>query len=155
MKLPPGLQPYTLKGLAAKVVVPIAAVVALARALRLATQGAVTLPTWLVALLAVLSVPALHAGRTVQHRWSVRLRARRMGAVLPPRWDGKRFGNLDILEYSLDRYHHGYIGASCVLWSALRSCGHCGRAGGCSCGRMRRQATGSGRRSTSWGMCTS
>lgn len=38
----------------------------------------------------------------------------RVGAVLLPRWDDKSFGNVDILEYSLEMFRRGYLGAYLV-----------------------------------------
>lgn len=107
LKLPPGLQLYTLKNLA-RTLAPLAIVVALARAAH--SFAGVAIPWPLVAAIALLSVPGTYAAGITYRGWTKPRRAARAGAVLPPRWDGKRFGNLDILSYGIDRYHHGYIG---------------------------------------------
>ena len=109
LKLPPGLQPYALKSLGARIVAPIATVVALSRVLR--ATGAAALPGVLVAALAALSVPAALAVSAAYRGWTRRRGAARLSAVLPPRWDGKRIGNIDLLNYSIERFHNGYLGA--------------------------------------------
>ena len=58
-----------------------------------------------------LSVPAALAVSVAYRGWTRRRGAARLGAVLPPRWDGKRIGNIDLLNYSIERFHNGYLGA--------------------------------------------
>ncbi|KAH9927188.1 cytochrome P450 monooxygenase pc-2 [Epithele typhae] len=114
--LPPGLQQSSLKALVVNLVAPAAAVLTVHRVL--AALGLdFHLRFGVVVLLAVLSVPATFAARVQLNAWSVRRRARRAGAVLPPRWDGKRIGNFDILAHALERSQNGYIGEG--VWDRI------------------------------------
>ncbi|CDO68135.1 hypothetical protein BN946_scf185003.g7 [Trametes cinnabarina] len=45
-----------------------------------------------------------------------------MGAVLPPRWDGNSFGNLDLLKFFLERFNSGYLGDG--AWNKLEELGY-------------------------------
>ena len=123
-KLPPGL-PFFIRRLGVNVF-PAVLVFVAARALH--TLGLVDAPLALgwVALVAALSVPAVYAGRIVYRDWSVKRRAARMGAVLPPSWEGKAFGNTDILKYAIEAFHRGYPGTCQILFN----CWYRGRSGG-------------------------
>ncbi len=89
---------------------PAAAVVAAARVLY--SYNVVHIPTFLVALTSVLSIPLLRVVRVVYGRWSIKRRAARMGAVLPPSWDGEKFGNMDLVKIGMEGWRKGYPGAS-------------------------------------------
>ncbi|KAI0723090.1 cytochrome P450 monooxygenase pc-2 [Earliella scabrosa] len=119
-KLPPGL-PFFIRRLGVNVF-PAVLVFVAARALH--TLGLVDAPLALgwVALVAALSVPAVYAGRIVYRDWSVKRRAARMGAVLPPSWEGKAFGNTDILKYAIEAFHRGYPGDG--FWDRIDELGH-------------------------------
>ena len=106
MKLPPGLQPHALKSIA-RAFAPLVAVLVLARVLQAA---GLALPTLVVVVLALASIPAAYAANIVYTLKSIEKRAARAGAVLLPRWEGKRFGSLDLLDHCLSGYHNGYIG---------------------------------------------
>lgn len=108
--LPPGL-PFILRRTVINLL-PAASIFATAHVLR--AFGDMDLPTLLVALVAIASIPAVYAARIAYMNWIVPRRAARMGAVLPPRWDGKSFGNRDILQHILDQYLKGYPG-TCFL----------------------------------------
>ncbi|KAI1789057.1 cytochrome P450 [Ganoderma leucocontextum] len=87
---------------------PAATVVVAAYILR--SRDVIPIPTFLVALTTVLSIPLLHVARIVYRKWSIKRRAARMGAVLPPRWDGESFGNMDLIKYSMEGWRKGYPG---------------------------------------------
>ncbi|KAH9849997.1 cytochrome P450 monooxygenase pc-3 [Lenzites betulinus] len=75
-----------------------------------------------VALIAIVSVPAVVWGRLSLARRRVRLAAKRVGAVLPPSWEGKSFGNFDLLNYALERFANGYLGDG--FWERIDELGH-------------------------------
>lgn len=109
-KSPPGL-PETLRRGAVNFS-PVAAVLLLGRLLRVMFDF--KLPAIVVALTAIASVPAFYMLRLVAHRRRVRRAAKRAGAVLPPEWNGEKFGNRDLLVRAIERFQNGYIGRCCV-----------------------------------------
>ncbi|KAI0779781.1 cytochrome P450 monooxygenase pc-2 [Fomes fomentarius] len=119
-KLPPGL-PFLVRRLGVNLF-PAAAIFAFSRALQTFGVLDAKLSTFWIALAAVLSIPAVYVGRILYRDWSVEQRAARVGAVLPPRWDGKSFGNVDILKYSLEMFRRGYLGEG--FWSKMDELGH-------------------------------
>ncbi|KAI0751543.1 cytochrome P450 monooxygenase pc-2 [Daedaleopsis nitida] len=117
-KIPPGL-PYFFRRLGVTLL-PAVAVFAASRVL--ASQRGVDLVTIWVALAALLSVPAAYAARIVYWRWSVKRKAARAGAVLPPSWEGTSFGNMDILKWCMTRFFSGYPGDG--FWDKIDELGH-------------------------------
>lgn len=88
---------------------PAATIVAAARVLH--SFDVIHVPAFLVALTSVLSIPLVRVVRVLSRRWSIRRRAARMGAVLPPSWDGEKFGNLDLVKTAMEGWTKGYPGA--------------------------------------------
>lgn len=70
----------------------------------------VALPTWPVTLLTVASTPLTILVRVWYRQWKYQRAAARLGAIMPPRWVGKKLGNLDILKEMLQTMQSGYIG---------------------------------------------
>lgn len=113
--LPPGL-PFVLRKTAINIL-PAVSLLAIAHVLR--TFSDVDIPILFVMLVAIASIPAAYAARIAYVNWSIPRRAAKMGAVLPPRWDGKSFGNVDILKHSMERFFKGYPGwcsSTSVFW---------------------------------------
>ncbi|OSX56951.1 hypothetical protein POSPLADRAFT_1067971 [Postia placenta MAD-698-R-SB12] len=69
----------------------------------------VALPTWPVTLLTVASTPLTILVRVWYRQWKYQRAAARLGAIMPPRWVGKKLGNLDILKEMLQTMQSGYI----------------------------------------------
>ncbi|TBU32981.1 cytochrome P450 monooxygenase pc-2 [Dichomitus squalens] len=105
-RLPPGL-PLILQALSINAL-PVAVVITASRFLYI--HNNVKIPTTLVVLAALVSIPAVYAARIIYRSWSIKRRAARMGAVLPPVWKGKSFGSLDVLKYGLELVRKGYPG---------------------------------------------
>ncbi|KAI0353450.1 cytochrome P450 monooxygenase pc-3 [Trametes cingulata] len=82
----------------------------------------VQLPAIIVAIGTVLTVPSVYALRIVFHRLRTRQKARRLGAVLPPRWDGNALGNWDLLQHALQGFANGYLGEG--IWDRIQELGH-------------------------------
>lgn len=74
------------------------------------TYAKVTVPTWLVVLVAALAIPTYHIGRSELRSWRNIRKAARLGATMPVRWDGKMPGNLDHLHRINEEYWNGYLG---------------------------------------------
>ncbi|KAI0751542.1 cytochrome P450 monooxygenase pc-2 [Daedaleopsis nitida] len=117
-RIPPGL-PFFFRQLGVTLLPAITTLVS-ARALQ-SLRGVELGTIWLV-LVAVLSVPAAYATRIFYREWSVKRRAARMGAVLPPSWDGKGIGNMDILKMSIEMFYRGYPGEG--FWDKVDELGH-------------------------------
>ncbi|EIW61469.1 cytochrome P450 monooxygenase pc-3 [Trametes versicolor FP-101664 SS1] len=117
-KVPPGL-PETLRRGAVNFS-PVAAVLLLGRLLRVMFDF--KLPAIVVALTVIASVPAFYMLRLVAHRRRVRRAAKRAGAVLPPEWNGEKFGNRDLLVRAIERFQNGYIGDG--FWDKIDELGH-------------------------------
>ncbi|KAM5531928.1 hypothetical protein V8D89_014398 [Ganoderma adspersum] len=107
-RLPPGL-PLVLWWFLSQLS-PAATVVLAARILH--SYNVLHIPAVLVGLIAVLSIPLWYAVRIVYRKWSIKRRAARMGAVLPPSWEGESFGNMDLFKESMERWTKGYPGDS-------------------------------------------
>ncbi|EJF62809.1 cytochrome P450 monooxygenase pc-2 [Dichomitus squalens LYAD-421 SS1] len=105
-RLPPGL-PLILQALSINAL-PVAVIITASRFLYI--HNNVKIPTTLVVLAALVSIPAVYAARIIYRSWSIKRRAARMGAVLPPVWKGKSFGSLDVLKYGLELVRKGYPG---------------------------------------------
>ncbi|KAL7282251.1 hypothetical protein ACG7TL_003720 [Trametes sanguinea] len=76
----------------------------------------------LIIVAALLSVPAGCAARIFFRDWSACRRAASLGAVLPPRWDGRSIGNFDLLTDFLERFHTGYLGEG--PWDRMEELGN-------------------------------
>lgn len=70
----------------------------------------ISLPTWAIIIAAVCSVPLSSAFRIWSRYWRVSRDARRMGATLPPSWEGKSIGNFDLLQALMQDFKSGYVG---------------------------------------------
>ena len=66
-------------------------------------------PTWSIAVLAIGVLPFYYAARTRLATWHIERRAARLGAVLPPRLEGSKFGNLDILKVLSESFETDYL----------------------------------------------
>ncbi|EMD40892.1 hypothetical protein CERSUDRAFT_111473 [Gelatoporia subvermispora B] len=55
------------------------------------------------------SIPIVTACRIWSRHWTTSRNARRMGAMIPRRWEGKNTGNLDILLAHMQDFETGYI----------------------------------------------
>ncbi|OSC98998.1 cytochrome P450 monooxygenase pc-3 [Trametes coccinea BRFM310] len=104
-KLPPGV-PFLIRRLFFNLA-PATAILAASRLLEVVFQ--LRPPTVAIIVIALLSIPALYILRIVLHEWHVRRAAARIGAVLPPRWEGRSIGNMDILDHVMERFYKGYI----------------------------------------------
>ncbi|KAI0667717.1 cytochrome P450 monooxygenase pc-3 [Trametes maxima] len=82
----------------------------------------VYLPGITAALVILSSVPSVYA----LHLWYKDARtlqdAKRAGAILPPRWDGKYIGNRDLLAHTLEGFRNGYLGEG--FWDRVDELGH-------------------------------
>lgn len=99
-RIPPGL-PHVLRILA-RLCIPILVVYVFAYF--------VNVPTWAFVLLEILSVPAYVTGHIRNKSYREHRAAARFGAVLPPRYNGESFGNIDLLQKFQKIYKHGYLG---------------------------------------------
>ncbi|KAI0663216.1 cytochrome P450 monooxygenase pc-3 [Cubamyces menziesii] len=116
--LPPGL-PFIMRRLAVNLI-PALVVSLASRLLRVLFDF--QLPKLAVLLLEILSVPVVYISRIQLRKWRVRRAAAQMGAVLPPHWDGQRFGNVDLLNHFLERFQNGYLGEG--FWDRIDELGH-------------------------------
>ncbi|KAI0663220.1 cytochrome P450 monooxygenase pc-3 [Cubamyces menziesii] len=105
-KVPPGL-PF----LARRLVVGLAPAIVVSLLSRLLQVFlCIELPSFIIILVAVLAAPLFYVLRISLRNWRIRRAAARLGAVLPPRWDGQSFANLDLLQQILSRIATGYPG---------------------------------------------
>ncbi|PIL36941.1 cytochrome P450 [Ganoderma sinense ZZ0214-1] len=107
-RLPPGL-PLVLWWFLSQLL-PAATVVVAARVLH--SHNVLHIPPLLFAFTAALSIPLWYAARIVFGKWRIKRRAARMGAVLPPSWEGRSFGNMDLFKECMERWTKGYPGDS-------------------------------------------
>lgn len=105
-KVPPGLPDTIRRG--SIMLSPVAVILSLSHVLRMAFN--VKLHVIFIALAAIVSIPIVIWLRLFLWRLRVRLAVKRTGTVLPPSWDGRSFGNYDLLQYALERFHNGYPG---------------------------------------------
>ncbi|OSC98999.1 cytochrome P450 monooxygenase pc-2 [Trametes coccinea BRFM310] len=117
-KVPPGW-PYLIGRLTVHLA-PAVGVVLLARVLNAFLD--VQASFLLIALAATLSVPAVYALRILYNEWRIRRKAASLGAILPPRWDGKSFGNMDLLNFFLEQFYKGYLGDG--AWNRMEELGN-------------------------------
>ncbi|GJE84229.1 cytochrome P450 [Phanerochaete sordida] len=68
-----------------------------------------TAPVWVDALVALIAIPAFHVGRAHWQYAHRRRKAARLGATLPPRWDGKLPANFDVLQLVDKAYREGFL----------------------------------------------
>ncbi|KAJ3013411.1 hypothetical protein NUW54_g1605 [Trametes sanguinea] len=118
-RMPPGLS--FLLGRLAIYFAPAMAVAVIIKAL-IDVLLDVEVSNTLIIVATLLSVPAEYASRILFHSWSVRRRAASLGAILPPRWDGRSVGNFDLLTDFLDRFHSGYLGEG--PWDRMEELGN-------------------------------
>ena len=71
--------------------------------------GGVRVSVWVTAVAMVVSVPAFHITRARLLLWWNKRKAARLGAVLPPMWNGKKMGNVDILGKLKESWSKGYL----------------------------------------------
>ncbi|KAI0772038.1 cytochrome P450 monooxygenase pc-2 [Trametes elegans] len=118
-QLPPGV-PFVLRGIAVTVLPSVTVVLLLSHVLN--TILGFALPGIVVLLAAVFSVPVGYALRIALTDWRIRMLAARTGAILPPRWDGKSLGNVDLFRHVLERFNNGYLGEG--AWDKIDELGH-------------------------------
>lgn len=75
-----------------------------------------SVPTWAIAAAAITSIIPYHIGLAKLRYWQHTRKAARLGAILPPQWDGKAIGNRDLLALLDDAYFNGYLSN---IWSHL------------------------------------
>ncbi|KAI0934647.1 hypothetical protein AcV5_006422 [Taiwanofungus camphoratus] len=109
--LPPGV-PFLARGLLALSFYPLL-IVASARLFH--RFAGLAIPVWLLPLLALASVAASTAATIALRERRVRRAAARLGAVLPPRWDGRAIGHVDLLRSMVHEYKNGYIADNLML----------------------------------------
>ncbi|KAI0332394.1 cytochrome P450 monooxygenase pc-2 [Cubamyces sp. BRFM 1775] len=73
-------------------------------------------------LITLLSVPGTYAIRILYRKARAQRAAEQVGAVLPPRLEGKLFGNRDLLLEGLEKFKNGYMGEG--LWDKVDELGH-------------------------------
>lgn len=100
--------------------IPVSSVWLLSRLLTVYDES-LHIPNGLVVLAAILSIPATFAFRVFFKNLRTRRAAKRMGAILPRRWDGCSFGNFDLLQHTVDRFQNGYIG-QCARSESFSPC---------------------------------
>jgi hypothetical protein len=68
------------------------------------------IPTWIVVSASIFSVPLFSAIKIFWKSFGDRRAAASLGARLPPVWEGKWIGNVDIMTFLLERFDIGYPG---------------------------------------------
>ncbi|KIP10692.1 hypothetical protein PHLGIDRAFT_100824 [Phlebiopsis gigantea 11061_1 CR5-6] len=79
-------------------------------------------PTWAVPGLALAVLPVYYAVRIRFASWHIQRRAARLGAALPPRLEGRKFGNWDILQSLTESFETDYL--SETLFGYMHTIGH-------------------------------
>jgi hypothetical protein len=102
---------YLVFGQLCRLVAPAVAASALLLAIR--HLQPIAAPAWIDALLALVAIPVYHVGRAYWQYWQNARKAARLGATLPPRWDGKLPGNWDVLQLVDQAYFKGYL-SECI-----------------------------------------
>ena len=67
------------------------------------------MPTWAVVLSGFISIPTFHIGRAKLEELIIARKAARLGAQLPPRWEGKSIGDVDVLTYMMNEFNNGFL----------------------------------------------
>ena len=70
------------------------------------------IPTWVLASVSFLTVPVVSAVQIIWKSFKDRRDAAALGARLPPVFNGKSIGNLDILAFMRQQWDIGYPGLS-------------------------------------------
>lgn len=70
------------------------------------------LPTWAIATLACASIPAYTTAHVLMSAWRIERKAARLGAVVPPRLKGKKFGHIDLLFKLSKGFESDYLSES-------------------------------------------
>lgn len=65
--------------------------------------------SWLVAASSLASIVPFHIGRCYVRQWAIARKAARLGAALPPQWEGKKIGSLDILTALKAVWENGFL----------------------------------------------
>ena len=68
------------------------------------------IPTWVLVSVSVLTVPVVSAAQIIWKSFKDRWDAATLGASLPPVFNGKSIGNLDILAFMRQQWGIGYPG---------------------------------------------
>ena len=66
-------------------------------------------PTWSIPVLAIGVLPVYYAARIRLATWRIERKAARLGAVLPPRLEGSKIGNLDVLKVLSESFETDYL----------------------------------------------
>lgn len=69
----------------------------------------ISVPGWLVGLLALGCIVPFHISMARYRLWRDERKAASLGATLPPRYPGKSIGNMDVLGLLDDAYFNGYL----------------------------------------------
>lgn len=70
---------------------------------------AARLPTWAVILSGLISIPIFFIGKAKIGEIVVRRKAAAVGAQLPPRWEGQKIGNTDLLATMKNASLNGFL----------------------------------------------
>ena len=74
----------------------------------------ITIPVWAQAIAYTVSIPLYFFINIKLRRWRIETDAARNGAALAPTWEGKEFGNLDVMKAFMYGLQEGFLGA-CIL----------------------------------------
>ncbi|CAL1701110.1 unnamed protein product [Somion occarium] len=102
--IPPGI-PALLRSLLI-LAIPITTVLGIARVLSLSGY---TVPTWVIIVVQLISIPTYVAARIWFGLWRIRRNAARSGGVMPPRWRGKGIGDISLTVELMGLWKRGYI----------------------------------------------
>lgn len=75
----------------------------------LARFTSLAVPIWVNILMSLVSIPTFFLGRARLRYWRNARRAAQLGALLPPRWEGKLPGNWDVVMLADDAYTKGFL----------------------------------------------
>ena len=95
----------------------VAAVLALA-----SRRTSVVIPNWLGAIIVALTIPTYHIGHATLRYWRNARKAARLGAVLPPRWQGNLPGSYDLLQLVDQAYYRGFLSETFSFSSVNVAC---------------------------------
>ena len=75
----------------------------------------ISIPGWLVGVAAVACIIPYHVTVARLRLWRQIRKARSLGAIMPPRWEGEQLGGRDVLALLDDAYFNGYLSELLVL----------------------------------------
>lgn len=98
----------------------VPAVITCAALVLTSRQTNASLSTWLITFLAIFAVPSYHIGYAKLRYWHNARKAARLGAVLPPRWQGNLPGSWDLMQLVDQAYYRGFLSKSDSLHRGMR-----------------------------------